>query len=87
VLALRSLARRHQQLSAEIDQLAELTRTARREGVEIVSVRRDDGISASRYAATKQREGWRDVMATILDGRVTELWVWEISRATRDRPV
>ncbi|GAA5141722.1 recombinase family protein [Pseudonocardia adelaidensis] len=68
-------------------QLAELTRIARREGVEIVSVRRDDGISASRYAASKQREGWRDVMATILDARVTELWVWEISRATRDRPV
>ncbi|WP_219419423.1 recombinase family protein [Pseudonocardia nigra] len=68
-------------------QLGELTRIARRDGVQIISVHRDDGISASRYAASKVREGWREVMATIMDGRVTELWVWEISRATRDRPV
>lgn len=69
------------------EQLAELARIARLEAVEIVGVHRDDGISASRYAAGKVREGWRDVMDAIAGGRATELWVWEISRATRDRPV
>src|SRR5687767_12531191 len=52
------------------EQLAELTAVARREGVRIVDVRRDDGISASRYAGNKAREGWRDVMDTIVSGRV-----------------
>ena len=68
-------------------QIDELTAIALREGVEIVAVRRDDGISASRYGARRTREGWREVMSRIADDTVDELWVWEISRATRDRPV
>jgi DNA invertase Pin-like site-specific DNA recombinase len=68
-------------------QIAELTAIADREAVEIVAVRRDDGVSASRYGARRSREGWREVMAAIADDIVDELWVWEISRATRDRPV
>ena len=67
-------------------QIDELTAIALREGVERV-VRRDDGISASRYGARRTREGWREVMSRIADDTVDELWVWEISRATRDRPV
>jgi len=69
------------------EQLAELTALAHREGVQIVGTHRDDGISASRYAASRVRTGWQDVMAAIVDGQVTELWCWEVSRATRDRPV
>lgn len=68
-------------------QLDELTDLARREAVHIIGIHRDDGISASRFAGRAIREGWRDVMADIVGGRVTELWTWEISRATRDRPV
>lgn len=69
-------------------QLAELQRIADREAVTVVGVYRDDGISASRFAKSgKVREGWLDVMAAITAGRITELWVWEISRTTRDRPV
>lgn len=68
-------------------QLHELRAMAERDQVEVVAVHRDDGISASRHAGRKIREGWLHVMAAINDGSCTELWVWEISRATRDRPV
>ena len=68
-------------------QLDILTGIAEREEVHVVGVFRDDGVSASRYAGGKTRGGWQDTMQTITDGRVNELWVWEISRATRDRPV
>lgn len=68
-------------------QLTELRRLAARDQVTIVAEHRDDGISASRHTRTREREGWRDTMAAITTGQVTELWVWEISRATRDRPV
>jgi len=68
-------------------QLAELTAMANREGVQIVGTHRDDGISASRFAGSKPREGWHRVMAAVINGEADELWTWEISRATRDRPV
>ncbi len=69
------------------DQLAELRRWAEREGWTIVSVHRDDGISASRYAKGKARPGWQEAMEDITDRRVDAVLVWEISRASRDRPV
>jgi len=68
-------------------QLSELRAIAGKEQVEIVAEHRDDGISASRYAGGKSRAGWIGAMTAINDGSCTELWVWEISRATRDRPV
>ncbi len=68
-------------------QLSALTALARRDDVEIVGPYRDDGISASRYAGSKVREGWQHVMEAIVSGQATELWCWEISRTTRDRPV
>ena len=68
-------------------QLAELTARARRERVQIIGPFRDDGFSASRYAGGKVRDGWQQVMEAIVTGQVGELWVWEVSRATRDRPV
>lgn len=68
-------------------QLAELRAIAEHEQVDIVAEHRDDGISASRYAKAKGRAGWKGVVAAINDGTCTELWVWEISRATRDRQV
>lgn len=68
-------------------QLAEMTAQAEREGVQIVGVFRDDGVSASRFGGGKDRDGWKQVMELLLAGGVDELWAWEISRATRDRPV
>lgn len=68
-------------------QLDELHRIADREAVQVVATHRDDGVSASRYGRGKTRDGWQAVMAAVTSGEVDELWVWEISRATRDRPV
>lgn len=47
---------------------------------------RDDGISASRFSV-KARPDWTKVMELITSGQVDVLVTWEISRATRDRPV
>lgn len=68
-------------------QIAEMQAQATREGVTVLSVLRDDGISASRYAKNKTREGWQEVTAALLAGGVDELWAWELSRMTRDRMV
>ncbi len=68
-------------------QLDLLTALADRERVQVVAVHRDDGISASAFARGKAREGWQDVMGLIVSGAVDELWLWEQSRSTRDRPV
>jgi DNA invertase Pin-like site-specific DNA recombinase len=68
-------------------QLALLRALAEREGVQVVAVHRDDGVSASAFARRKAREGWQDVMGLIVSGAVSELWLWEQSRSTRDRPV
>lgn len=68
-------------------QLDILLAQAAREGVQVVGPFRDDGVSASRYAGGKARAGWTQTMQAITGGRVDELWTWEISRATRDRPV
>lgn len=47
---------------------------------------RDDGISASSYSR-KERPDWQQVMEHVAAGETDLLVVWEISRATRDRPV
>ena len=82
--------------SLSIDgQLAELRAWAGREGWAVVAEHRDDGISASRYARGKSRPGWQRVMDLIGGGQVDgaalgsgdALLVWEVSRASRDRPV
>lgn len=66
------------------DQLAELRRWAGREGWPIYAERRDDNVSASRYAARTGRDGWSQVMADLASGKVRALLVWEFSRSTRD---
>lgn len=76
-------------------QLAELRAWAGREGWTVVAEHRDDGISASRYARGKVRPGWQRVMDLIGGSQVggaalgsgDALLVWEVSRASRDRPV
>ncbi|MGH3786581.1 MAG: recombinase family protein [Pseudonocardiaceae bacterium] len=68
-------------------QLAELREWAQREDWTIVAEHRDDGISASKYANGKVRDGWVSTMELITTGEVDLLVVWEISRATRDRAV
>ena len=68
-------------------QLDVLCGLAVREGVQVVAVFRDDGISASSFAHGAVREGWVQTMEVITSGQVDELWVWEVSRATRDRAV
>lgn len=69
------------------DQLAELQRWAEREDWQVVAVRRDDGISASRYAKGKVRPGWQQAMEDVSNARADALLVWEISRASRDGQV
>lgn len=71
------------------DQLAELRRWAEREGWNVLGEFRDDGISASRFAKGKAREGWQDAITVIESGRLSggALLVWEFSRATRDEEV
>lgn len=76
-------------------QLAELRTWAARESWQVVAEHRDDGISASRYARGKARPGWQRVMDAISTGEAEQgvissgdaLLVWEVSRASRDRPV
>lgn len=69
------------------DQLAELRTWADREGWVVAATYRDDGVSASRFAHGRARPGWQSAMDDITAGRLNALLVWEISRASRDRPV
>ncbi|MCW2901715.1 MAG: hypothetical protein JWO67_3980 [Streptosporangiaceae bacterium] len=69
------------------DQLAELRQWAEREEWTITGTYRDDGLSASRYANGRARPGWQRAMDAVNGGDVDALLVWEISRASRDRPV
>jgi site-specific DNA recombinase len=69
------------------DQLSELRRWAASTGRTVVAELRDDGISASRYAAGKARPDWQRAMELISTGQAEELAVWEVSRSTRDRAV
>jgi DNA invertase Pin-like site-specific DNA recombinase len=69
------------------DQLRELRTWADREGWRVHAEHRDDGVSASRYAGGKSREGWEQVLDVIGSGAVRALLVWESSRATRDPAV
>lgn len=68
-------------------QLDVMLAQAAREDVTVVGPFRDDGVSASRYAKGAVRDGWKHTMEAIVSGEVDELWAWEMSRATRDRPV
>lgn len=70
------------------EQLADLNQRAEAQHWVVAGrVFRDDGISASPFAKTKQRPAWQQVMDVITVGEVDVLAVWEISRATRDRAV
>src|SRR5581483_158294 len=69
------------------DQLSELRAWAQREGWPILAEHRDDGISASRFASGKQRDGWEKVLDVIATGQARALLIWELSRATRDKAV
>lgn len=60
-------------------------RRAATQNWEVVDEYRDDGISASRYAATKIRPHWQEAVDAITAGRCDVLVLWEVSRATRDR--
>src|SRR5690606_8684111 len=62
-------------------------RWAAGEGLRVIGEYRDDGISASRYAGGKARPGWQDAVNLIEAREVDVLWLWELSRATRDRTV
>lgn len=53
---------------------------------EVVGEYSDNDMSASQYA-TKEREDWPKVEAQIRAGEADILWLWEISRGTRDRIV
>lgn len=69
------------------DQLTELRRWAEREGWVVVAEYRDDGVSASRYAAGRSRPGWTSALDDVHSRRVDALLAWEFSRSTRDRSV
>lgn len=69
------------------DQLTDLRRWAAGAGATVVAEHRDDGVSASRYARGKARPGWTAVVDLVASGAVDAVAVWEVSRATRDRPV
>lgn len=56
-----------------------------RQGHAIAGTYRDDGISASN--TRKARPDWTRVMEDITSGRINALWVWEVSRTSRDRAV
>lgn len=84
VLYARVSQARHETKSVH-DQLAELRASMAREGWTIVAEHSDE-VSASRFT-TKVRQGWTSVMETIAAGDVDTLAVWELSRASRDRPV
>lgn len=64
-------------------QLAVGREWARREGHTIIGEYRDDGISA--FNPSKVRPDWQRVMADITARKMDILWVWEASRASRDR--
>lgn len=53
---------------------------------DISGVYSDNDVSASEYAGRK-REDWERLMGDIRDGHGDILWVWEISRGTRERLV
>lgn len=61
-------------------------RTAAEYGWTIVAEYADNDKSASRYASGT-REDWPKVEASIAAGEADVLWVWEISRGTRDMVV
>lgn len=66
-------------------QLAVGRQWASREEHQIVGEYRDDGISA--FDVSKVRPAWQQVMDDIVARKMDVLWVWEASRASRDRAV
>lgn len=72
--------------STSVDQqLDHGRRRATSQDWQIIGEFRDDGISASRYAATKIRPDWQQAIDAIIAGQCDVLVLWEVSRATRDR--
>lgn len=67
-------------------QLAIGRQIAADQGWEVVGEYSDNDRSASQYA-TRTREDWPKVEAAIASGGADALWVWEISRGTRDMVV
>lgn len=67
-------------------QLSIGNRRAKTHGWDVVGEFSDNDMSASQYA-TKEREDWLKVEEQIRAGRADILWLWEISRGTRDRIV
>lgn len=53
---------------------------------DIAGVYSDNNVSASEWGG-KHREDWERLMGDIRDGLLDLLWVWEISRGTRERLV
>jgi DNA invertase Pin-like site-specific DNA recombinase len=60
-------------------------RWAEREAHTVVAEYRDDGVSA--YDTRKVRGDWARAMEDIISRKLDVLWVWEVSRASRDRAV
>lgn len=77
---------RHDDERSVTQQLAIGRRRATEEGWAIVGEYQDNDRSASSYA-TKEREDWPKVVGAITRGEADILWVWEISRGTRDLEV
>jgi site-specific DNA recombinase len=65
------------------DQEAEGTAWARRAGADLVRVFTDPGLSASQFA-TKERPGFRKLLAAVEAGEIDVVWVWAIDRSQRD---
>lgn len=65
-------------------QEADCRRDVDREGWDLVDVRSDNDVSASRYSK-KERPGWVTLMQEIREGRFDVLVFWEMSRGTRHR--
>lgn len=86
ILYARVSANQHRDARSVTQQLTIGRRLSVEHGWRIVAEYSDNDRSASRYA-TRVREDWPKAEADIEAGRADVLWVWEISRGTRDLEV
>lgn len=78
---------RDQRSGRSVDQQLKIGRQqATERGWDIIAERSDNDQSASQYARGA-REDWPKVEELIRDGQADILWLWELSRGTRDRVV